>query len=107
MHTFTFSPRKGTVAYDMEQQIPNDIKSERNRKMTFKSEQTKNKVMESFIGFEDTALLEQQLADGNWTAYTSRYIPVIVKNSSHLKGGDIVNVKLTEINGQRMTAEII
>ena len=107
VHTFTFSPRKGTVAYDMAEQIPNDIKSERNRTMTFKSEQTKNKVMESFIGFEDTALLEQQLENGDWTAYTSRYIPVIVKNSAHLNGGDIVNVKLTEINGQRMTSEII
>lgn len=107
VHTFTFSPRKGTVAYDMDEQIPNDIKSERNRTMTFKSEQTKNKVMESFIGFEDTALLEQQLENGYWTAYTSRYIPVVVKNSAHLNGGDIVNVKLTEINGQRMTAEII
>ena len=107
VHTFTFSPRKGTVAYDMDEQIPNDIKSERNRTMTFKSEQTKNKVMESFIGFEDTALLEQQLENGDWTAYTSRYIPVVVKNSAHLNGGDIVNVKLTEINGQRMTAEII
>ena len=107
VHTFTFSPRKGTVAYEMTDQIPNDVKSERNRTMTFKSEQTKNKVMESFIGFEDTALLEQQMPNGDWTAYTSRYIPVIVKNSAHLKGGDIVNVKLTEINGQRMTAEII
>lgn len=107
VHTFTFSPRKGTVAYDMADQIQNDIKSERNRTMTFKSEQTKNKVMESFIGFEDTALLEQQLENGDWTAYTSRYIPVVVKNSSHLNGGDIVNVRLTEITGQRMTAEII
>ena len=107
VHTFTFSPRKGTVAYEMTDQIPNDIKSERNRTMTFKSEQTKNRVMESFLGFEDTALLEQQLADGDWTAYTSRYIPVIVKNSAHLSGGDIVNVKLTAVDGQRMTAEII
>ena len=107
VHTFTFSPRKGTVAYEMTDQIPNDIKSERNLTMTFKSEQTKNRVMESFLGFEDTALLEQQLADGDWTAYTSRYIPVIVKNSGHLAGGDIVNVRLTAVDGQRMTAEII
>ena len=107
VHTFTFSPRKGTVAYEMTDQIPNDIKSERNRTMAFKSEQTKNRVMESFLGFEDTALLEQQLADGDWTAYTSRYIPVIVKNSGHLAGGDIVNVRLTAVDGQRMTAEII
>ena len=107
VHAFSFSPRKGTVAYDMPDQLPNDVKSERNRTLTFKSEQTRIKVMESFIGFEDTALLEQQMPDGDWTAYTSRYIPVIVKNSSHLKGGDIVNVKLTAISGQRMDAEIV
>ena len=106
VHTFSFSPRKGTVAYDMPDQLPNDVKSERNRTMTFKSDQTRNRVMEDFIGFEDTALLEQQLPDGDFTAYTSRYIPVTVKNSSHLCSGDIVKVKLVDINGQRMTAEI-
>ena len=91
----------------MPDQIPNEVKSERNRVLTFKSEQTRVKVMESFVGFEDTALLEQQLPDGDYTAYTSRYIPVIVKNSAHLKGGDVVNVRLCSIDGQRMTAEIV
>ncbi|MBE6887091.1 MAG: tRNA (N(6)-L-threonylcarbamoyladenosine(37)-C(2))-methylthiotransferase MtaB [Ruminococcaceae bacterium] len=107
VHTFSFSPRKGTAAYEMTDQIPNDVKSERNRTMTFKSEQTRSRIMESFIGFEDTALLEQQLPDGNYTAYTSRYVPVTVKDSSHLKSGDIVNVKLVSVDGQRMTAEIV
>ena len=106
VHAFSFSPRKGTAAYDMADQLPNDVKSERNRTLTFKADQTRVKVMESFIGFEDTALLETQLPNGDYTAYTSRYIPVTVKNSAHLKSGDIVNVVLTEINGQRMTAEI-
>lgn len=107
VHTFSFSPRKGTAAYEMDNQLPNDIKSQRNKTMTYKSDQTRLKVLQSFIGFEDTALLEQQLPDGNFTAYTSRYIPVIVNNSSNFKCGDIVKVKLSEINGQRMTAEII
>lgn len=107
VHTFSFSPRKGTAAYEMDNQLPNDIKSQRNKTMTYKSDQTRLKVLQSFIGFEDTALLEQQLPDGNFTAYTSRYIPVIVNNSSNFKSGDIVKVKLSEINGQRMTAEII
>ena len=107
VHAFSFSPRKGTAAYEMPDQIPNEVKSERNRVLTFKSEQTRVKVMESFVGFEDTALLEQQLPDGDYTAYTSRYIPVIVKNSAHLKGGDVVNVRLCSIDGQRMTAEIV
>lgn len=107
VHTFSFSPRKGTKAYEMPDQIPNDVKQQRNKIMTFKSDQTRAKIMDSFVGFEDTALLEQQLPDGNFTAYTSRYIPLVVENSARLKGGDIVNVRLTKVSGQRMIAEII
>lgn len=106
VHTFSFSPREGTVAYGMKNQIPNDIKQQRHKIMSFKADQCKNKVMEEFIGFEDTALLEQQLPDGSFTAYTSRYIPVIVKGEN-LKGGDIVNIRLTDIDGSRMNCEII
>ncbi len=106
VHTFTFSPREGTVAYEMKDQIPNEIKHNRNKIMSFKADQEKIKVMEEFIGFEDTALLEQQLPDGSFTAYTSRYIPVIVKGEN-LKSGDIVNIRLTDIAGPRMNCEII
>lgn len=106
VHCFSFSPRKGTVAFDMDGQLDNEIKQSRNKIMSFKSEQTRNKVMESFIGFEDTALLEQKTPDGYFTAYTTRYIPVLVKDEG-FHGGDIVKIRLTGVDGARMSCEII
>ena len=107
VHTFSYSPREGTAAAVMPNQLPNSVKQERNRIMTFKSNQVKLKVMESFIDFEDTALLEQETKDGFFTAYTSRYIPVTVENKGELKSGDIVKIRLTGISGGAMTCEII
>lgn len=106
VHVFSFSPREGTAAYNMAEQIPNNIKQERNKIMTFKADQERLKVMESFIGFEDTALLETKIDENTYTAYTARYIPVIIKGEN-LKTGDIVNIKLTGITNGRMECAVI
>lgn len=90
----------------MSGQIDNATKSERNRIMTYKSEQVRDSVYEEYIGFEEEALLEQKTTDGYFTAYTKRYIPVLVKDNGY-KSGDIVKVKLTGINGSKMSCEVI
>ena len=105
VHTFTFSAREGTVAYDMPNQISNDVKHERNKIMSFKAEQIRQKVLSEYIGFEDTALLEQKNDDGLFTAYTTRYIPVLVKDNGYTSG-EIVKVRLTAVNGQKMDCEV-
>ncbi|MEG3029701.1 MAG: tRNA (N(6)-L-threonylcarbamoyladenosine(37)-C(2))-methylthiotransferase MtaB [Oscillospiraceae bacterium] len=106
VHTFTFSPREGTAAFDMEQQIPDEIKHERNKIMSFKSDSTRQKIMDSFVGFVDTVLLEQRNKEGFFTGYTTRYIPVLIKDDGTLHSGDIVKVTLTETIGQRMSAVV-
>ena len=74
--------------------------------MTYKSEQVRDSVYADYIGFEEEALLEQKTADGHFTAYTKRYIPVLVKDNGY-KAGDIVKVRLTGINGGKMECEVI
>ena len=74
--------------------------------MTYKSEQVRDSVYSEYIGFEDQALLEQKTADGYFTAYTTRYIPVLVKDNGY-NSGDIVNVRLTGIDGGKMSCEVI
>jgi len=87
-------------------QIDNATKSERNRIMTYKSEQVRDSVYEEYIGFEDEALLEQKTSDGYFTAYTTRYIPVLVKDNGY-NPGDIVKVKLTGIDGGKMECVVV
>ena len=90
----------------MSGQIDNATKAERNRIMTYKSEQVRDSVYGEYIGFEEEALLEQKTTDGYFTAYTKRYIPVLVKDSGY-NAGDIVKVRLTGIDGGKMSCEVI
>ncbi len=106
VHAFPYSQREGTVAAKMDGQLSNAVKQSRNRTMIYKSEQTRDKVYAEFIGFEDEALLEHLNDDGYYTAYTKRYIPVLVKNDGY-NSGDIVKVRLTGINGNRMDCEVV
>ena len=96
----------GTVAADMTGQVDRHTKQERNRIMTYKSNQTRQKVYEDYIGFTEQALLEQKTPDGYFTAYTKRYIPVLVKDEG-FTSGDIVNITLTGIERDKMSCEII
>ena len=106
VHCFSYSQRPGTKGAEMSGQLDNATKSERNRIMTYKSEQVRDSVYADYIGFEEEALLEQKTADGHFTAYTKRYIPVLVKDNGY-KAGDIVKVRLTGINGGKMECEVI
>lgn len=90
----------------MPNQLDNKTKQDRNRTMIYKSEQTRDRVYADYIGMEDEALLEARTADGYYTAYTTRYIPVLIKDEGY-KSGDIVKVKLTGIDGAKMTCETV
>ena len=106
VHCFSYSQRPGTKGAEMSGQLDNATKSERNRIMTYKSEQVRDSVYSDYIGFEEEALLEQKTADGHFTAYTKRYIPVLVKDNGY-KAGDIVKVRLTGIDCGKMSCEVI
>ena len=106
VHAFPYSQRPGTVAADMPDQLENAVKQSRNRTMIYKSEQTRDRVYAEYIGFEDDALLEAKNAEGYFSAYTSRYIPVLVKDKGY-NSGDIVRVRLTGIENGKMSCEVV
>ena len=106
VHAFPYSQRPGTVAADMPEQLENAVKQSRNRTMIYKSEQTRDRVYAEYIGFEDDALLEAKNAEGYFSAYTSRYIPVLVKDMGY-NSGDIVRVRLTGIENGKMSCEAV
>ncbi len=104
VHVFSYSKREGTTAFSMDNQIPENIKQDRNKTMTFKSNQVRQKIMQDFIGFHDNVLLEKKTKDGYFTGYTTRYIPVLLKDTGYKKG-EIVNIELIGIQGDKMIAK--
>lgn len=58
IHVFKYSPREGTPASKMDNQIPGDVKSERSNKLMTLAQDMSDDYMESFIGKEAQVLLE-------------------------------------------------
>lgn len=71
VHCFRYSPRKGTSAADMQDQIPGQVKNERMERLTLAAEKSEMRFAERNIGSVCNVLIEE---DG--TGYTGNYIKV-------------------------------
>ena len=95
MHVFKYSPRKGTVAEKMPDQINGEIKENRSNKLIELSDCYENEYNEAYIGKTIPVLIEE--LDGDYyKGHTSNYIVVKIKNEKGMKNlvNDIVNAKI-------------
>lgn len=97
-HVFKYSPRKGTKAADMPNQINGTIKDERSKKLIELSDKNEFAFNEKFLGKEMDILVEKELKDRPdfYEGYTRNYIKVIVHCMSSNITGKIVSVKMQE-----------
>lgn len=108
MHIFKYSPRKGTKAAEMKQQIDGKIKDERSSALLELNEDLECLFMNKFIGRTMNVLYEQnhsELSDA-YEGYTENYIKVITKHSANIIG-EIRKTKLTEVKNEYMRGEVI
>lgn len=80
MHIFKYSPRKGTVAAKMKDQISPDKKEERSNKLIELSNKNEIEFLEKYIGKELEVLFESKTQDGYIEGHTTNYIKVKTKN---------------------------
>lgn len=86
MHVFKYSPRKGTAAADMKNQVPAHIKEERSQKMIALSENMKNEFYKAFKGRTVEVLAEKRARDGSFRATSANYMEVFVKSDEDITG---------------------
>ena len=98
------SRRSGTAAAKREDQIPEQVKAQRSRRLIETAEAVRERVIAGWSGSRDTVLLEQPVSRGLYTGYTSRYIPVLV-SAPNAKQGDLLEVTLEDFDGSRCTAQ--
>ncbi len=107
MHIFKYSRREGTKAAEMEQQIPEQTKTERSEQLLTLAEKLSEEYRKRFIGQEMDILIEEtETIDGEeyQVGHTCEYIKVAVKAAENLCGR-IVKVHLKKIMEQK--SEII
>jgi threonylcarbamoyladenosine tRNA methylthiotransferase MtaB len=96
MHIFKFSPRKGTRAAEMKNQIDGEIKELRSSKLIALSSLNEAEFMNKFTGGTMNVLYEQ-LHNGEtdkYEGYTPNYMKVVCSSSRDIEG-EILNTKLT------------
>lgn len=102
MHVFKYSPRKGTKAAIMPNQVSGEIKEERSRKLIGLSNKNQKEQNEKYIGKELEVLFEEQ--EGEYIkGHTTNYIIVYVKSEEEILENTIKKVKITDIQGEKLT----
>ena len=97
MHVFPFSPRTGTPAAKMKDQIPGEVKIRRAKELQLLGDRMREAYIKSFDGSRAEVLLEEEMTrDGvrYLTGYTREYIPCLVPAGS-LEAGDVVSGTLS------------
>lgn len=77
MHIFKYSPRRGTVAEKMPNQVDGNIKEKRSNKLIELSNQNENKHNKEYIGKKVKVLFEEY-EEGFFKGHTTNYIMVKV-----------------------------
>lgn len=91
MHIFKYSPRKGTKAAEMENQVNGNIKEERSRKLIELSDENEKEYNNKYIGKEVEILFEEE-KEGLYKGHTQNYILAYYKTDKKLEN-KIVKVK--------------
>ena len=91
MHVFKYSPRKGTKASEMPEQIPGDIKEIRSKRLLELSDNNETRFLDSYILKTVEVLFEECDEQGYYKGHTANYIMVKVKSEEDLSN-KIVNV---------------
>lgn len=100
MHIFKYSPRKGTKAAQMKNDVHGTIKEERSNKLIELNTQNENAFISSFIGRSMKVLIEQRSSsfEYSYEGYTSNYIKVIAQSEKEIQCGDILEVYITRVD---------
>ena len=106
--TFIYSPRTGTVAAGMDDQIPEDVATDRIKRLIAAQEAGQRKAMTRFLGTEEEVLVEglSRRSDKAVSGH-GRHGVSITFPGTEADIGTIVRVRVTEMKNNTLMAERI
>ena len=111
MHVFKYSPRKGTKAAVMPNQVDGNIKEERSKKLIALSDENEKRYNREYIGKMVNVLFEDEHCENGNTyikGHTTNYIIVKVKQGEKekIKSNAIKKVKIIGVDGIELIGEV-
>ncbi len=98
IHVFAYSPRQGTEAARMPNQVSDKIKKERSHKMLALARESAQNFRQRFLGKVMLVLWEQK-SNGVWSGLTDNYIKVYTRSDKDLTN-KLLPMKLVEAFNQ-------
>jgi len=100
LHVFSYSPRRGTEANDYKDDVPGNIKKERNKILTQLVAEKGMEFKNKFLNQTATVLIENQRdkKSGRLKGHTDNYIPISLDGPDPLKNC-LVPITLQRISG--------
>lgn len=107
MHIFPFSARKGTPAEKFAGAVTEAVKKERADILGRIDETMHKTFMQAMVGQTAEVLFEQPAGEDYFEGLTGNYQRVFVNCGGRNLGGEILPVKITAFDGEKLLGEII
>ena len=107
MHIFPFSARKGTPAEKFAGAVTEAVKKERADILERIDETMHKAFLQAMVGQTAEILFEQPAGEDYFEGLTGNYQRVFVKSGGRNLGGEILPVKITAFDGEKLLGEII
>ncbi len=105
MHVFKYSPRKGTKAAEMKNQISPELKEERSKALIDLSHKNEKEYKEKFLGRTVQVLFEQK--EGEYLiGHTTNYLKVAVDFNKSLEN-TIQNVEIVNLEKEFLVGKVL
>jgi threonylcarbamoyladenosine tRNA methylthiotransferase MtaB len=106
LHVFPYSPRPGTLAAKMEDQIPVSERQRRAAQLRMVGQHSAEAFRRQLLGQTLAVLWETRRADGRWTGLTDNYVRVSVRSEKDL-ANRIIPVYLCELEPDGMRGQLV
>lgn len=107
MHIFPFSARKGTPAEKFAGAVTEAVKKERADILGEIDETMHKTFLQAMVGQNAEVLFEQPAGEDYFEGLTGNYQRVFVKSGGRNLGGEILPVKITAFDGEKLLGKII
>ncbi|MEX2187506.1 MAG: tRNA (N(6)-L-threonylcarbamoyladenosine(37)-C(2))-methylthiotransferase MtaB [Pirellulales bacterium] len=103
IHVFPFSPRRGTPAADMPDQVPPEVKADRVHRLRAIEAETRRRYYERLVGRQLDVLIQSPAAAGKVWGTACRYAPVELSGTMAWES-EIVAAIADSTDGERLVA---
>ena len=106
IHVFPYSPREGTPAAKMENQVDEATKKQRAKQLQAVADEVQKQYFEKCMGKTFSLLAELQLENGMYSGHLENYMQAQVYSNEDIRK-KIVEIKVTNYNGEKLFGTVV